>query len=83
MLYSIGADRPDTYAEALLPVVDAIAEGRTRAALHSFSVAQDAAFAAEWTLDRLRALVREHPASEVPVIELAELARILGMEPPS
>jgi hypothetical protein len=35
---------------------------------------------AELILERLRALVREHPDTEVPVVELAELRRILGME---
>jgi hypothetical protein len=37
---------------------------------------------AELIVDRLRALVREHPADAVPVIEVAELARILGIEAP-
>lgn len=37
----------------------------------------------ELTLARLRALVREHPADAVPMVSLAELAAILGVEVPS
>jgi len=43
--------------------------------------ARQAEVDAEHTLERLRALVREHPESEVPVIELDQLRVILGMEP--
>jgi hypothetical protein len=31
----------------------------------------------EFKLDRLRSLIREHPADQVPVIEIKELVRIL------
>lgn len=34
-------------------------------------------------LERARALVREHPADAVPVVDLDELAAILGVEPPT
>jgi hypothetical protein len=34
----------------------------------------------EFFLDALRARIREHPDSEVPVIEISELRHILGMD---
>jgi hypothetical protein len=38
---------------------------------------RDTVLDTEFKLDRLRSLIREHPADQVPVIEIKELVRIL------